>query len=129
VSTSAVRQEMISFGRRSSAIPWGNAVAANQCPKVYIPNTLTDVEQFGLSLTDTVQAICDCLRVDGNGGAPTDYINLILLDTVGVKYPYEMDLERLRGLGIDILDTPLITPESYPYIDPEKVCQVLLSLT
>lgn len=48
----------------------GSAVAANRCPKVYVPNTLADVEQFGLSLSDAVQAICDCLGADGNGGTP-----------------------------------------------------------
>lgn len=108
----------------------GSAVAANHCPKVYIPNTLLDIEQFGLSLSDAVQSICDCLNADGDGGgAPTDYINLVLLDTTGAKYPYDLELERIRGLGIDILDTALVTQESSPYIDPENLCRVLLSLT
>jgi 2-phospho-L-lactate transferase/gluconeogenesis factor (CofD/UPF0052 family) len=107
----------------------GSAVAANNCPKVYIPNTFTDVEQFGLSLSDTVQVICNCLNDNGSSRAPTDYINLVLLDTAGVKYPYDLELERLRDLGIDILDISLVTPESSPYIDPESLCRVLLSLT
>jgi 2-phospho-L-lactate transferase/gluconeogenesis factor (CofD/UPF0052 family) len=107
----------------------GSAIAANQCPKVYIPNTLADVEQFGLSLSDAVQSICDCLGADGNGGAPADYVNLIVLDTAGVKYPYDLNLERIRELGIGILDTSLVTSESYPYIDPHNICNVLLSLT
>lgn len=107
----------------------GSAVAANQCPKVYIPNTLTDVEQFGLSLSDAVKALCDCLGADGNGGSPTDYVNLILIDTANVKYPYDLDLAGIREFGIDILDTPLVTPESFPYIDPDYICNILLSLT
>ena len=107
----------------------GSAVAANQCPKVYVPNTLADIEQFGLSLSDAVKAICDCLGADGNGGAPADYVNLILIDTSNVKYPYDLDLAAIREFGIDILDTPLVTPESFPYIDPEYLCNALLSMT
>lgn len=107
----------------------GSAVAANRCPKVYIPNTLTDVEQFGLSLTDAINALCDCLSTDGNGGAPTDYVNLILIDTANIKYPYDLDLAGIHKYGIDVLDTRLVTPESFPYIDPDCLCDVLLSLT
>jgi len=107
----------------------GRAIAANRCPKVYIPNTFLDVEQFGLSLGDAVKSIYDCLKANGNSDDLTDYINFILLDMTRIKYPYELELERLRNLGIEILDTSLVTEESFPYIDPESLCRVLLSLT
>lgn len=106
----------------------GKAVAENNCPKVYIPNTIADIEQYGLSLYNFVRNICDCLDTGRSGGVPADYINLILLDTAGAKYPYDLDIERIDKLGIGILDTPLVTPESFPYIDPVDVCRVLLSL-
>ena len=105
----------------------GAAVAANQCPKVYVPNTTADSEQFGMSLSDAVKAICDCLAGD-NGGVPADYVTLVVIDTAGAKYPCDLDLQRLQAWGIDILDTPLVTPETFPYIDPHRLCHALLSL-
>lgn len=106
----------------------GKAVAANRCPKVFIPNTFPDIEQYGMSLGDAVQAIVGRLREDGQGD-PKDYLDYVILDSGWGKYPYEMDMERIKGWGIRILDVPLITKDSFPYVDPNRLCSVLLSIT
>lgn len=106
-----------------------HAVGANLCPKVYIPNTLSDDEQFGMNLGDAVEMLTSCLNQNGNQANPRDVINLILIDTTGAKYPYHLEIDRIRRMGIEVLDTRLVTPHSFPYIDPECLCRALLSLT
>lgn len=106
-----------------------SAVLANLCPKVYIPNTLADDEQFGMNLGDAVEMLADCLSQNDRHANPREFINLILIDTAGVKYPYDLEIGRIRRMGIDVLDTKLVTPQSFPYIDPDCLCRVLLSLT
>ena len=106
-----------------------SAVTANLCPKIYIPNTLADDEQFGMNLGDAVEMLADCLNQNSRPADPREYINLILIDSAQAKYPYDLELDRIRLMGIDVLDTQLVTPHSFPYIDPERLCRVLLSFT
>jgi len=75
-----------------------------------------------------VRTILRCLQRDGEGEAG-DYLDWIILDSRRGRYPYALDLPQIRDLGIGIVDTALITPESAPYIDPDRLCGALLSLT
>jgi CofD-related protein of GAK system len=115
----------------ANLLPQGvaSAVTANLCPKIYIPNTLADDEQFGMNLGDAVEMLADCLNQNSRPADPREYINLILIDSAQAKYPYDLELDRIRLMGIDVLDTQLVTPHSFPYIDPERLCRVLLSFT
>jgi len=106
----------------------GGAIAGNVCPKVYVPNTLFDGEQFGMSLGEAVETIIGYLAADAPGKTPTDFLTLLIIDSQ-IRYPFDLEMDRIRALGIDILDVRLATPESYPYIDPRCLCDVLLSLT
>jgi len=106
----------------------GEAVAGNVCPKVFVPNTFFDGEQFGMSLGDAVETIIGYLAADAPGRGPTDFLNLLIIDSQ-IRYPLDLEMDRIRALGIDILDVRLTTPDSYPYIDPRCLCDVLLSLT
>jgi len=106
----------------------GGAIAGNVCPKVFVPNTLFDGEQFGMSLGEAVETIIGYLAADAPGKIPADFLNLLIIDSQ-IRYPFDLEMERVRALGIDILDVRLTTPESYPYIDPRCLCDVLLSLT
>jgi CofD-related protein of GAK system len=106
----------------------GKAVAGNICPKVFVPNTLFDSEQFGMSLGEAVETIIGYLAADAPGRGPTDFLNLLIIDSQ-IRYPFDLEMDRIRALGIDILDVRLATPESYPYVDPRCLCDVLLSLT
>ncbi len=106
----------------------GEAVAGNTCPKVFVPNTMFDGEQSGMSLGDAAETIIGHLAADAPGRAPTDFLNLLILDS-HIRYPFDLEMDRIRALGVDILDVRLTTRESYPYIDPHCLCNVLLSLT
>jgi len=106
----------------------GRAVAANRCPKLFIPNTVSDGEQFGMTLGDAFEAIVRLLREDC-GGDPTDFVDCVLLDGRWGQYPFDLDLARIKRWGIRVLDVPLITRDSFPYIDPDCLCSVLLSFT
>ena len=41
----------------------------------------------------------------------------------------KLDLELLDSLGVELLELPLVTSESAPYYDDERLAQVLVSLT
>lgn len=105
------------------------AVSENSCPKVYIPNTLQDDEQFGMNLGDSVEMLLKCLSANGEVSDPRRYINLVLIDSSHARYPFNLEIDRIRRMGIDIFDTRLVTPQSFPYIDPDHLCRALLSLT
>jgi CofD-related protein of GAK system len=106
----------------------GAAVAANHCPKVYIPNTLADPEQRDMDLVQAVAAIIQYLKQGTEGKTVGDFLNLVIVDSVRGRYPYALNLERIEEMGIDIIDTQLITEDSFPYIDPACLNNILLSL-
>jgi CofD-related protein of GAK system len=107
----------------------GAQVAANGCPKVYVPNTGVDPEQYGTTLTQRVEALIRYLRRSGANKSPVESLmNFLLVDSrAGVDFK-EGELNDIRGLGVEVIDLPLVTPESAPYLDEEQVISVLLSL-
>lgn len=108
----------------------GRAVAANPCPKVFVPNLGVDPEAKGLSVTDQVRILLEYLRRDAPDEIANDAIlNFVLLDTKGGDYPGSVDRKRLRSWGVEIIDCALVTEASSPYLDGAKLAEVLLSLT
>ena len=114
----------------------GRAVASAQCPKVFVPNPTFDPEQTGLSLAGSVRVLFEYLD-RGCGGectAPGEtLLDFLLIDSANGAYPgtpdIPMDLDKIRGMGVEIIDVPLITPESRPFFDPGLLLEQLLSLT
>jgi CofD-related protein of GAK system len=106
----------------------GEAVAANHCPKVYIPNTLADPEQRDMTLVNAVEAIIQYLQQGTEGTTARDFLNFVIIDSVRGRYPYALHLEELEHRGIHVIDTQLITQDSFPYIDPACLNNILLSL-
>lgn len=108
----------------------GRAVAANCCPKIYIPNGGADPEQFGMSAADCVETLLRYLRADCGADTPTaDLLNAVLLDPDDRCYGAPVDRAALRRLGVDVIETPLTDPEDPTYILPDRVIDVLLSMT
>jgi CofD-related protein of GAK system len=106
----------------------GRAVAANPCPKVYVPNTAKDPEAVGLSLNDQVGLILKHLQADAPDEInPEDLLNFVLLDEDHGLYP-GLDVPALERLGVRVITCRLIDPNSRPYIQSERLAQVLLSL-
>lgn len=108
----------------------GDAVAALERPKVYVPNLGKDPEQLGMGLYDLVRTLLDYLQANcSRRTEPTTLLNTILLDSKGGNYPAPLHLRRIQDLGIQILDVPLVTEKSHPYLDPDLLLEALLSLT
>ncbi|MEE4356217.1 MAG: GAK system CofD-like protein [Desulfococcaceae bacterium] len=108
----------------------GSAVAANLCPKVFIPNTGgKDPETFGMTFMEQVEQLTEYLRKDDPRKlSVTDLLNFIVIDSRNGDYGGDADTELLKQQGVEIIDIPLISPESRPYIDEKLLVPVLLSL-
>jgi hypothetical protein len=52
----------------------------------------------------------------------------VVIDSDRSRYLYELDLELLDSLGVELLELPLVTSQSAPYYDDERLAQVLVSL-
>lgn len=107
----------------------GWAVADNDCPKVYIPNTGLDPEQYGMELADNVQTLLHYLRLGCDDPAtPVDkLLNFVVLDSSLDRYGRSVDLAGLRALGVEVIRLPLVRGDG-TYLDGERVIEVLLSL-
>jgi CofD-related protein of GAK system len=107
----------------------GEAVKKNPCPKVFIPNTDKDPEMFGLNLVEQVERLIGYLKKDAPHRIATgDVLDFVLLDTKGGRYPGSVSKHKLRALGMEVIDCPLVTKKSKSYIDAERLIPILLSL-
>lgn len=107
----------------------GSCVEETDCPKVYVPNTAHDSEQLGLSVADCVKTLLTYLRKSNGNDAPADrLLNLVLVDSAGGAYPGGLDLQAIRRLGVQVVDLPLVSEASQPYVDEERLTEALLSL-
>ncbi len=108
----------------------GSAVAANECPKVYIPNLGQDPEQLGMTSDQSVRLLLEHLRADTGQDCPTNrLLNFILIDSNQGNYQPPLSQELLNGLGLQLIDTRLISKRNAPQYDPELLVDALLSLT
>ncbi len=105
----------------------GRAVAANACPKIFVPGTGLDPEATGLDVAGQALLLRRYLEASG---APTGstVLDAILLDTENGHYPGGVDTTKIKNLGIEILDRPLVTTASAPALDGERLSTILLSL-
>jgi len=108
----------------------GSAIAANEGPKVFIPNLGHDPEQIGMSLNHSLQRLMEYLRADVADNCPDEkLLNFVLLDSKNGSYSSPLSNNLVRELNIQVIDTPLISERSAPYYDSEKLVSALLSLT
>jgi len=108
----------------------GAAVAEAGCPKVYIPNCGTDPEQIGLPPADAVERLLVYLRRSGAADAPIHrLLNFVIVDSASGDYAGGLDIARIRKLGVEVIDTPLLAdPEGARLLDPRHLVEALLSL-
>ncbi|NDV22872.1 GAK system CofD-like protein [Desulfovibrio sp. JC022] len=107
----------------------GNAISDSRCPKVFTPNTGTDPELKGHSLTDQINKLLYYLRKDDPENISIkDVLNFVLVDSVNGIYPGGVDKNEINKLGIQVIDCELVSNESTPYLDPHLLSQALLSL-
>ncbi|MBD3170279.1 MAG: GAK system CofD-like protein [candidate division Zixibacteria bacterium] len=108
----------------------GRAVAANNCPKIYIPNTGTDPECYGLSTAEQVKVLIEYLKKDCPAGTRVEkLLNFVLVDRAGGDYPGEIDTQSIESRGVKLIDCPLVSSESSPYLDEKILVPILLTLS
>lgn len=106
----------------------GQAIAENDCPKVYIPNTGVDPEQYGMSLADNVRTLLHYLRKGCNTEQPPEkLLNFVMLDTQNARYAQTLDLAGVRESGVEVIRIPLGRDKEGD-LDGERVLEVLLSM-
>lgn len=108
----------------------GEAIAANGSPKVYVPNLGWDPEQIGKDSNALLQTLMKKLRNGVSAGTSDNrLLNFVMLDRRNASYPGDLDHDLLQSLGVEVIDTPLVSPRSAPYYDEDLLVSALLSLT
>ncbi len=108
----------------------GRAISEARCPKVYVPNMGEDPEQLGMSLADSVARILEAVRLDAGDDVPASRIlDLVALDSTRGRYSLALDTPRVKELGVDVVDVPLVREDGrWPLIDARTLAECLLSL-
>jgi len=105
----------------------GDAVAAAECPKVYIPNRGHEPEELGMGLADKVETLLRYLgRSCGAAAESRRLMQFVLLDCGDREALAEA--ARVRRLGVEVIEAPLVSEKSRPYLDPRRVIEHLLAL-
>jgi len=108
----------------------GSAIAATDCPKVYVPNLGHDPEQIGMALDSSVMTLLEYLRADNPAGCSNGkLLNFVLIDSKRGNYPSLLSTSAMQNLGVHVIDTHLISRHSAPYYDAGLLVSTLLSLT
>jgi len=106
----------------------GEALAARDCPKVYIPNAGEDPEMRGYTLCGAVEKLIELVRRDAGRDVPVSCIlDFVLIDGRGADYALELDLDGVRDLGIEVIDMDLAA-ECRDRLDAQKLVEALISL-
>ena len=108
----------------------GKAIASNDCPKVYIPNLGRDPEQIGMTMDSSIQTLLQYLRADAGSKYETGrLLNFVLFDSRYESHLNPVSAGLLEELGIQLIDTKLVSKPDVSFYDPELLVSALLSLT
>jgi hypothetical protein len=108
----------------------GASIAENDCPKVFVPNLGLDPEQIGLSVDQSVRILLDYLRADAREPCPNSrLVSFVMIDAKRGVYPSALSQGLMKELGVQIIDTRLVSKRSEPFYDPELLTAALLSMT
>ena len=96
----------------------GEALRASRARKIYVPNTLPDPEQLGMSTADAVAAIG---RFAGG-----EAVDAVLRDPAHAAYPSPPDSVALARSGVECIDARFVGEDGRA--DPERLAVALLEL-
>ena len=105
------------------------AIAANDCPKVFIPNPTNDPEQYGMDAQSLIRRLSEYLKSDLSRKSQRRVLNFVLMDPRHGRYPEGFTHELLQELHVEMIPVRLISKRSAPYYDNELRVSALLSLT
>lgn len=106
----------------------GRALTAVRCPKLYIPNWGSDPEQLGMTLSGSVQRLIDTVRRDAPDASQRQILQRVLIDSRNLQYSLQLDVERVRELGVEVIDVPFGQRHDQE-LDFEPLAQLILSLS
>nr|WP_321513997.1 GAK system CofD-like protein [uncultured Pseudodesulfovibrio sp.] len=106
----------------------GAAVCDNPCPKVFVPNMGHDPEAVGLTVADQARLLLHYLAASG-APAGCQPLESVVVDVEKGEYPGGLDVQSLRDLGLTVIDHPLVTEASAPYIDGTRLAEILVTLS
>ncbi len=104
------------------------AIAGNVCPKIYIPSMGNDPETYGMNLMEQIDVLLLQLKKDFPHTPVHHFLNCVLVDRKNGEYEGGIDRRQLMEMGIQLIDCPLVSPESAPHCDPRLLAPLLLSL-
>lgn len=105
----------------------GPAIAANTCPKLYIPNTTTDAENHGLSVEVEIDHLLHVLRATAPELLATDLLGYVILDENLAHYPRGADVAAIEAKGFRVVRAPLVGDDGRGMIEPTRLIETLLS--
>lgn len=107
----------------------GATIAENLCPKIYIPNTGFDPEQTGTTLDERIEILLGYLKKSCLKNEPTSKLmDLVLLDNDLSLYQGGVNIEKIKNLGIEILQLPLTIKEQKPYLNNQLLVEAIASI-
>lgn len=107
----------------------GQAIAASDRYKVYVPSTGRDPELTGRTLSGAVEVIVRMCQRDAGEDTPIDrLIDAVILDNDHRRYGMEIDIDRLRVRGIGVIERDLASDKDPSQLSPVKLSQVLCEM-
>ncbi|MBU4564133.1 MAG: GAK system CofD-like protein [Desulfarculus sp.] len=107
----------------------GEAVAANPCPKVFVPNTAPDKEVLAGGVAQRAAELMAALGAsDGPQRAEGRVLDYVLVDRKWNDYPGGLDRRALEDMGLRTIEADLMTSDSAPLTDGRLLAEALLSL-
>ncbi len=107
----------------------GDAVAAADCPRVYIPNQGHDPEEFGMELVDKVETLLGCLGKSCTSSVERRrLLQFVLVDSSRDAKAGPSEIAKVRRMGVEVIEAELVSEKSRPYLDPRRVIEHLVAL-
>lgn len=107
----------------------GDAIASNLCPKAFIPNTGFDPEQQGTTLDQRVEVLLSFLRKSCVEPRPDEsLLNYVILDADHSLYQGGVDKDRIKSMGLEVLELPLTLNSGKPHLNEELLVETLMSM-
>lgn len=104
----------------------GQAIAARNVPKVYVPSLGTDPECLAMTLSDQISALLAPLRRDAGDVATSAFLSHVICD---LSVSEAARAEVLRDHGIRCIARPLaVSSGKSPCYAPDALCRQLLAL-
>ena len=106
-----------------------DAIAETDVPKVYVPNPGRDPEEIGMGLADKVTTLQRYLLEGARDASEDldDLLKILMVDADRSGFAAG-DLRKVERLGVQVVDTPLISDASAPLLDDALFAEALLSL-